>query len=169
MAELRRIGTGLDKDFCHTIRIEITASQNEIAAAIGKGATLVVETEADFHVGGQVLGSDSEADDFGAIGADNDRLGIGGFTGAGEGKGTDAANNDDVSCIWAASDGVVFAGIESVGKEGTGAGGSGCGGFSPVEGAVSLDDEVAEARNLPGVAIVGFNVKWSAEIGTADG
>lgn len=84
VADLRGFRAGFHDDVGDAVAVEIGAAYDKITAAVGEGAALVVETEADFDVGRQVLGCDGEADHFGAIGADHDGLGIGGFTGAGE-------------------------------------------------------------------------------------
>lgn len=129
---------------------------------------MVVEAEADFHVGGEVFSGDGEADDFGTIRTNHDGLGIGGFAGTGDGEGADFADGDDMAGIRAAGNHVGITRNEGIGKEAACGGGHCAGGLAPVEGGIGLDDGAADAGDVPGVAVVGFEVKGCAEIGTAD-
>jgi hypothetical protein len=63
VAELGWVAAGFEEDGNGAVGAEVSGAECEVAAAVLEGDALVVETEADFEVGGEVLADDGEADD----------------------------------------------------------------------------------------------------------
>ena len=54
VTELGWIGAGFYEDIGNAVAAEIRTAEDEIAAAIGEGAALVVEAQAELDVSGQI-------------------------------------------------------------------------------------------------------------------